>query len=91
MYTLILQVLHQNTTYIIVDLQTFHPTIITWYCYQPKQVSLWRTLLGHHIDCLGISPLPEKVQIVHNFPQPQCVCVCVCRKNIHNFAFVAPL
>ncbi len=27
--------------------------------------------LGHHIDCHGISPLPEKVQAVRDFPQPQ--------------------
>ena len=27
--------------------------------------------LGHHIDRHGISPLPEKVQAVRNFPQPQ--------------------
>ena len=27
--------------------------------------------LGHHIDCHGITPLPEKVQAVRDFPQPQ--------------------
>ena len=27
--------------------------------------------LGHHIDRHGITPLPEKVQAVHNFPQSQ--------------------
>ena len=26
--------------------------------------------LGHHIDRQGITPLPEKVQAVHDFPQP---------------------
>ena len=27
--------------------------------------------LGHHIDKQGITPLPEKVQAIHDFPQPQ--------------------
>ena len=27
--------------------------------------------LGHHIDSSGITPLPEKVQAVRDFPQPQ--------------------
>ena len=27
--------------------------------------------LGHHIDQHGITPLPEKVQAVRDFPQPQ--------------------
>ena len=27
--------------------------------------------LGHHIDCHGITPLPDKVQAVRDFPQPQ--------------------
>ena len=27
--------------------------------------------LGHHIDCNGITPLPEKVQAIRDFPQPQ--------------------
>ena len=27
--------------------------------------------LRHHIDCHGITPLPEKVQAVRDFPQPQ--------------------
>lgn len=27
--------------------------------------------LGHHINCHGITPVPEKVQAVHDFPQPQ--------------------
>ncbi len=26
--------------------------------------------LGHRIDCHGITPLPEKVQVVRDFPQP---------------------
>ena len=29
------------------------------------------TFLGHHIDCHGISPVPEKVKAVNDFPQPQ--------------------
>ena len=27
--------------------------------------------LGHHIDRHGITPLPEKVQAIHGFPQPR--------------------
>ena len=27
--------------------------------------------LGHHIDCHGISPVPEKVKAINDFPQPQ--------------------
>ena len=27
--------------------------------------------LGHHIDCHGLTPLPDKVQAVRDFPQPQ--------------------
>ena len=27
--------------------------------------------LGHHIDRHGISPVPEKVQVIRDFPQPQ--------------------
>ena len=27
--------------------------------------------LGHHITCYGISPLPEKVQAIRDFPKPQ--------------------
>ncbi len=26
--------------------------------------------LGHNIDCHGITPLPDKVQAIHDFPQP---------------------
>ena len=26
--------------------------------------------LGHHIDCNGITPLQDKVQVIHDFPQP---------------------
>ena len=29
------------------------------------------TFLGHHIDCHGISPVPEKVKAVTEFPLPQ--------------------
>ena len=28
--------------------------------------------LGHHIDRQGITLLPEKIQAVRDFPQPQC-------------------
>ena len=30
--------------------------------------------LGHHIDCHSISPLPQKVQAVQDFPQPESQC-----------------
>lgn len=30
--------------------------------------------LGHHIERHGITPLPEKVQAIHDFPQPQSQC-----------------
>ena len=39
----------------------------------PTNVSLVSLdFLGHHIDRHGITPLPEKVQAIREFPQPQC-------------------
>ncbi len=29
------------------------------------------TFLGHHIDKNGVRPLPQKVQVIHDFPKPE--------------------
>ena len=47
----------------------FRTSLLTRHCHQPQQVPVKELdFLGHHI---GITPLPEKVQAVRDFPEPQ--------------------